>query len=160
MVVLYFVAIVFGLGLMVVALVFAVYLGVAMREVSCSRRPIESQPQGAHPSPRDAELQAEFSAEEIERLRGVKLWVLWYEDRFDLQNTDSFGIAVHLTEASARAALEKTGRPLTPGWDGYTVEGPDDALQAVLLGAQRAAILRAVLERVKSGAIDPIPMRS
>jgi hypothetical protein len=146
--------------MVVVGLVFAVHLGVAMREVSRSRCPIEPQQHPAGPPSRDAELQAEFSAEDIERLRGVKLWVLWYEDRFDLENTDSFGIAVHLTEDSARAALEKTGRPLQPGWDGYTVEGPDDALQTVLLGAQRAAVLRAVLERVKSGATDPIPMHS
>ncbi len=58
-----------------------------------------------------------------------------------------------------RAALAKAGRPLEPGWDGYTIEGPDDALETVLLGEQRVAILREVLARLKSGSAEPIPMR-
>jgi hypothetical protein len=109
--------------------------------------------------PRVAQLRLDFFREDIERLRGVKLWVLWYEDRFDLENTSSFGVSVHLSEESVRAALAKTRRPLEPGWDGYTVEGPADALETLLLGEQRVPILREVLKRLKSGSAEPIPMR-
>lgn len=110
--------------------------------------------------PRIAELRKDLFREDIDRLRGVKLWVLWYEDRFDLENSMSFGISVHLSEKSARDALEKSGRPLEPGWDGYTIEGPADALGTVLFGEQRVAVLGEVLKRLKTESSEPIPMRS
>ena len=62
--------------------------------------------------PRIAALRQDFFREDIERLRGVKLWFLWYEDRFDLENSMSFGISVHFSEEGARAEFDKRSRPL------------------------------------------------
>ena len=72
----------------------------------------------------------------------------------------SFGISVHFSEASARAEFDKRGRPLEPGWDGYTIEGPADALTTMLFGQSRIEMLKEVNKRVKSGSTEWIPMKS
>jgi hypothetical protein len=64
--------------------------------------------------PRIAELRKIFFREDIDRLRDVKLWFIWYEDRFDLENSLSFGITAHFSEERARGVRE--ARPATgPG---------------------------------------------
>jgi hypothetical protein len=110
--------------------------------------------------PRIAELRKIFFREDIDRLRDVKLWFIWYEDRFDLENSLSFGITAHFSEESARAEFEKRGRPLAPGWDGFTIEGPADALTTPLFGEYRMEMLKVVLDRLKAGSTEPIPMRN
>lgn len=110
--------------------------------------------------PRVAELRGDFFREDIDRLRGVTLWFLWYEDRFDLENSMSFGISVHFSEQSARTEFDKRGRPLEPGWDGYTIEGPADALTTSLFGQHRVGMLKEVLKRLKSGSTEWIPMKN
>ena len=110
--------------------------------------------------PAIAELRQDLSREDIDRLHDVKLWFLWYEDRFDLENSMSFGISVHFSEESARAEFDKRGRPLEPGWDGYTIEGPANALTTMLFGQHRVEMLKEVLKRLKSSSTEWIPMKS
>lgn len=107
---------------------------------------------------RIAGLRQDFFREDIDRLTGVKLWFLWYEDRFDLENSMSFGISVHFSEECVKREFDKRGRPLEPGWDGYTIEGPRDALTTHLFGQHRVAMLRLVLQRLKAGSTEWIPM--
>ncbi len=147
----------------VLALVVLVAAGIFVRaawEVWREERDRRRAAPGAAPLPRlDPEIAASFAPAEIERLRGVKLWLVWYEDRFDLENSQSFGISVHLSEEGARATLAKDHREYEPGWDGCTVEGPVDALGTAMLGRQRVDVLRTVLDRLASGSSEGIPMR-
>ena len=110
--------------------------------------------------PRIAELRQDFFREDIDRLRGVQVWFLWYEDRFDLENSMSFGISVHFSEESVRAEFEKRGRPLEPGWDGYPIEGPADALTTVLFGKHRVEMLKQVLKRLQRGSTEWISLKN
>ena len=108
--------------------------------------------------PRVAELRREFFREDIDRMAGVKLWFLWYEDRFDLEDSMSFGISAHFSAECAQRKFDERGRPLQPGWDGYTIEGPVDALTTGLFGRHRVAMLGLVLRRIKAGSTEWIPL--
>ena len=111
---LYAVAVLAGLLVAVVMVIAAAGIFLGVRDEFRRRREKDLPP-------RIAELRQDFFREDIDRLRGLKLWFLWYEDRFDLENSMSFGISVHFSEESARAEFDKRGRPLEPGWDGYTL---------------------------------------
>lgn len=151
--VVYAMAILLGLFVTVVLVVAAAAVFLTIRDEFRRRREKDLPP-------RIAELRGDFFREDIDLLRGVKLWFIWYEDRFDLENSMSFGISVHFSEESARIKFDERGRPLEPGWDGYTIEGPADALTTVLFGQHRVEMLKEVLKRLKSGSTEWIPMKN
>jgi hypothetical protein len=98
---------------------------------------------------------------ELERAAAVQIWCLWYEDPFHFGAArDSCASAVCLTKAEAEAELARRGGPRTPGWDGYSIEGPwppagkDERCPSI--GAET---VREVLRRIDAREPGPVPVK-
>jgi hypothetical protein len=74
---------------------------------------------------RDYLRAAPLTADEAKQAAALKVWTVYYEDRFHLGDArDSFPVAICFSEAEAQAELRRRGREVQPGGDGYAIYGP------------------------------------
>jgi hypothetical protein len=65
-----------------------------------------------------------LTKEELQRAARITVWLVWYEDQFQAgPGRDAADlVAVYADEDAARNDHRVRRRPLTPGWDGYSVD--------------------------------------
>ncbi len=104
---------------------------------------------------------APLTEEERTLLGATPVWVVWYEDQFHVgAERDSFGVGVCFSEEEAKGFIVRSGgKMLTPGYDGHEILGPENPLTTSLFGAQRAEIIRELLDRLARGSREPVPIR-
>ncbi|HEY3248731.1 MAG TPA: hypothetical protein VGK88_10625 [bacterium] len=112
------------------------------------------------PHPQDPAL----TADELAQAAKLLVWVIWYEDQFHWgDERDSFPLAICLSQEESereyRRRIESgTNKPLTPGWDGITIEGPWTLMHE---GQEHpweygVDVVREVLKRAKDGKPGPV----
>lgn len=102
-----------------------------------------------------------LTPEELNRARDIRVWLVWYEDRFHFgEDRDSFPVAVCLSEGEANAELARRGRPLpASGGDGYEVKGPWSLFDCRHFGLEPGETIRDVLRHIDSGGCGPVAIR-
>ena len=103
---------------------------------------------------------APLTREECERAFALKVWTIYYEDRFKVgPNRESYPVAVCFSAEEAEAEVRRRG-PVESRSDGYLSHGP---YPLILEGHRSPEIgadtVREVLRRVQSGERGTVPLR-
>lgn len=106
------------------------------------------------------ERSAPLTPEERERAEKMKVYYIWYEDKFHYGgDRDSYAVAICLTREEAETEAQRRGGPAEPMGSGYEVLGPLDLLDATFRSHARGAeVVREVLKRIDADEPGPIPI--
>ena len=91
-----------------------------------------------------------FTTTERRVLERTSVWIVWYEDQFT--HDPSFPVAICLSAGQATEEVARRGRPLHPGFDGYSVTGPTTLLDPFSLRGGEQSLARLLLRHLEAGS--------
>ncbi len=104
---------------------------------------------------------APLSDDEMRRAARTWVWTVYYEDRFHSgSGRECYAVAICLSKAEADAELQRQGRPVESGGDGYLVQGPNPLIrEGESTPSIGADTVRELFKRLDAGQSGPISVR-